>query len=144
MDSADFNLRIQVSRKKKVTLPGYKQTINLVYKQLFNKKNRQMITTLRFGITDDDQEGKNRTELDFYKNGIQDSSDVVDQLKTFKGNSKTFGGKITFSEPLNEKLNLVLEYAHNRNNSQSYNNSYNKTTMVNMMNWTPFSVTILT
>lgn len=126
MDSA-FQFRNTSFQDKESHTTRLQTDNQLVYKQLFNKKNRQMITTLRFGITDDDQEVTSRTELDFYKNGIQDSSDVVDQMKIFKGNSKTLGGKITFSEPLNDKLNLVLEYAHNRNNSESYNNSYNKT-----------------
>ena len=98
----------------------------LVYRQMFNKKNRLMITTLRFGITEDDQEGNLYSFMDFYKDNAVDSNSTVDQLKNFKGTSETIGGKITFSEPLNEKLNLVLEYAHNRNNSTSYRNSFNK------------------
>jgi hypothetical protein len=103
------------------------QTDNvLTYKQLFNKKNRQMITTLRFGITEDDQEGTIQSALRFYTNG--DSSSTVDQFKAFDGRSQTIGGKITFSEPLTAKMNLVLDYAHNRNNSSSYRNTYNKGT----------------
>jgi hypothetical protein len=49
-------------------------------------------------------------------------------MKAFDGQSQTIGGKITFSEPLTSKLNLVLDYAHNRNSSSSYRNTYNKGT----------------
>jgi hypothetical protein len=47
-------------------------------------------------------------------------------MKNFDGRSKTIGGKVTFSEPLSAKWNLVLDYAHNRNNSKSYRNSFNR------------------
>jgi hypothetical protein len=85
-----------------------------------------MITTLRFGLTQDDQEGTIYSFLQFFNNG--DSSSIVDQMKAFDGQSQTIGGKITFSEPLTSKLNLVLDYAHNRNSSSSYRNTYNKGT----------------
>lgn len=96
----------------------------LTYKQLFNKKNRQLITTLRFGVTEDDGEGTIHSQLGFF--GARDSFSTVDQMKLFAGRSQTIGGKITFSEPLTPKINLVLDYGHNRNNSYSHRNTYNK------------------
>ncbi|HEY1113570.1 MAG TPA: outer membrane beta-barrel protein, partial [Chitinophagaceae bacterium] len=96
----------------------------LTYKQLFHKKNRQMITTLRFGVTEDDSEGTLHTELGFF--GARDSASTVDQMKLFAGRSQTIGGKITFSEPLTDKFNVVLDYGHNRNHSYSHRNTYNK------------------
>lgn len=102
------------------------QDHQLVYRQMFNKKNRLLLTTLRFGLVEDDQTGLNRTETDFYKNGVVDSLDVVDQLRQFKGQSKTMGVKTTYSEPLSNKVSLVVDLAHNRNLSQSYRNTFNK------------------
>jgi len=98
----------------------------LQYKQLFKKPNRQLITTLRFGLTDDHQKSMNNTVTNFYNGGNIDSTDVIDQMLLFDGNSKTLGAKFTYSEPLSKKLNLILDYAHNRNNATSYRNTYNK------------------
>jgi hypothetical protein len=98
----------------------------LTYKQLFKKKNRQLIATLRFGIIDDDQKGVIITNTRFYKNNALDSTDIADQQKIFKGNSKTVGSKITFSEPLTTKWNLVVDYGYNRNASVSHRNTFNK------------------
>lgn len=98
----------------------------LVYKQLFKKKNRQLVTTLRFGLVEDDQEGVVRTRTEFYQNGIIDSVDVADQQKKMNGQSRTMGSKLTFSEPLSDKWNMVVDYAYNHNNSTSYRNTYNK------------------
>jgi len=99
---------------------------SLQYKQLFKKKNRQLLATLRYGITEDEQEFMLYSNTDYYTNNVLDSSEVVDQMKNFDGKSRTIGGKLTFSEPLSTKWNLVLDYAHNRNNAQSYRNSFNK------------------
>jgi hypothetical protein len=99
----------------------------LVYKQLFKKKNRQLLTTLRFGLTDDVQNGFNNTKIDFYKNGqIDSTAPPIDQLRLFDGSSKSIGVKFTYNEPLSAKWNLVLDYAHNRNNATSYRNTFNK------------------
>ncbi len=99
---------------------------SLVYKQMFNKKNRLLLATLRYGITQDEQESMLYSNTDYYTNNFFDSSEIVDQMKDFDGRSRTIGGKFTFNEPLSAKWNLVLDYAHNRNNSESYRNSFNK------------------
>ncbi|HVG41354.1 MAG TPA: carboxypeptidase regulatory-like domain-containing protein, partial [Chitinophagaceae bacterium] len=98
----------------------------LTYKQLFKKKNRQLLATLRFGITNDDNSGNIKTRAEFYKRGVVDSVDVLDQLKNFNGESITLGSKVTFSEPINDKWNVVLDYALNKNNSTSKRNTFNK------------------
>ena len=99
---------------------------SLQYKQLFKKKNRQLLATFRYGITEDDQESMLRANTEYFSNNVFDSLQKVDQMKDFEGSSRTIGGKFTFSEPLSAKWNIVLDYAHNRNNSISYRNSFNK------------------
>jgi hypothetical protein len=96
------------------------------YKQLFKKKNRQLLTTLRLGLTDDDNSGMNRTATRFYKNNLPDSLDLVDQMRLFDGASTTLGGKLTYNEPFGKKWNLVLEYGHNRNHAESNRGTFNK------------------
>lgn len=98
----------------------------LAYKQLFKKANRQLLVTLRYGITDDAQNGIVTTNTSFYKNNAVDSTDVADQQKIMSGLSKTFGTKMTWSEPLSLTWNLVVDYGYNRNNSGSHRNTYNK------------------
>jgi hypothetical protein len=99
----------------------------LTWKQLFNKKNRQLITTFRFGIINDDQDGLNVTQLRFYDSTSSFRDSLVDQQRIFDGNSKTYGGKATFIEPLTNKLNLILDYSINKNDAYSYRNTFNKT-----------------
>jgi hypothetical protein len=90
----------------------HKQSDNqLNYKQLFRKKGRMLMTTLRYGVIDDDNSGNLYSFNQFFKNGILDSTATTDQLKEGKGQSQTYGGKITYNEPLNTKWNLVTEYS---------------------------------
>jgi len=104
-----------------------KQSDNqLQYKQLFKKKDRILMATLRYGYIEDDKNGIVQTNTQFYKNGNIDSVDVADQQKLTNGNSKTFGSKITWSEPLSLKWGLVVEYAFNKNKAVSHRNTYNK------------------
>jgi hypothetical protein len=99
----------------------------LTYKQMFLKKDRLWLTTARFGYTQDDQNGINTTHTEFYNNNVIDSVSDIDQMRKIYGESRTVGIKSTFSEPLNNKMALVIDYAYNQNNSVSDRNTYNKT-----------------
>lgn len=95
----------------------------LTYTQLFRKKDRRLVTTLRLGLISDEQQGKVISNTIFYDNNQTDS---VDQLKLNTGSSTSTGIRITYNEPLSKKWNLVSEYSFNGNSSVSHRNSYNK------------------
>ncbi len=98
----------------------------LVYKQMFNKKNRLLMTTLRYGLVNDEGEGLLNTSINYYKDGMVDSIANVDQMKILDGNSETMGSKFTWNEPLSTKWNLILDYGFNRNKSKSERNTFEK------------------
>src|SRR5436190_7616618 len=104
-----------------------KQSDNqFVYKQLFKKKDRTLIATLRYSVIDDENDGTLYSYNQFFKNGVRDSSGITDQLKTGTGHSQTYGAKVIYNEPLNSKWNLVTEYSYNNNNSTSHRNTFEK------------------
>lgn len=103
------------------------QTDNqLTYKQLFKKKNRIWQTVLRYGVTDDENDGLNNTRIRYFNNGVFNNADTIDQQKLFNGRSTTYGVKSTFSEPLSATWMLVVDYAYNKNNSVSKRNTFEK------------------
>ncbi|HET6996007.1 MAG TPA: outer membrane beta-barrel protein, partial [Chitinophagaceae bacterium] len=118
-DSVNANLRTNDASSTKRQLDNV-----LTYNRLFRKKNRQLIATVRLGLVDDDQRAKLTSATNYYKNGLKDSTELIDQLKLYSGSSRTFGTKITYNEPLTSKWNLVTEYSLNVNKSTSYRNSY--------------------
>ena len=98
----------------------------LTYKQLFKKKNRQLMATFSVGLVDDTQDGILSSTTNFYSAGNLDSVDVIDQQKINTGTSSTIGTKITYNEPLNDYWNIVSEYSLNSNQSTSHRNSFDK------------------
>lgn len=90
------------------------------------KKNRQWMTTLRYGIISDDTKGSLTAVNNFYSGGVLDSIDLVDQVKNNKGESHTFGFKSTWLEPLSLKWTWMLEYSFNNNKSISGRNTFEK------------------
>jgi hypothetical protein len=103
-----------------------KWTNALTWKQLFRKKDRQMLTTLRLNSTDDSQNGLNVSLLRFFSSPTQSRDSALDQRRSFDGNSLTYGIKTTIVEPLSDKLHLIGEFSFNRNNAHSYRNTFNK------------------
>ncbi|HEX2607195.1 MAG TPA: TonB-dependent receptor [Flavisolibacter sp.] len=105
----------------------HKQLDNqLQYKQLFKKKNRQLLATLRYGAITDDQTGMFYSNINYFTGSHVDSTSLQDQLKDNNGTSATYGGKITYLEPLGNKWSLAAEYSYNKNNSTSHRNTFDK------------------
>jgi outer membrane receptor protein involved in Fe transport len=103
------------------------QTDNqLTYKQLFKKKNRLWQTVVRYGVTDDENDGLNNTTIRYFNNGVFNYADTIDQQKQFDGRSTTLGVKTTFTEPLSTAWMLIVDYAYNQNNSLSKRNTFEK------------------
>jgi hypothetical protein len=98
----------------------------LTYKQLFKKKNRQWQTVLRYGLMQDDNDGLNKTIINYYSGGIFNNADTLDQQKLFEGKSTTIGVKTSFLEPLSDYWMLVFDYAFNNNHSKSLRNTFEK------------------
>jgi hypothetical protein len=100
--------------------------VQFVYKQMFRKKNRSLQSVIRYGNIDDNNGGLNFTRIRYFNNGIYDRSDTIDQQKLFEGGSISRGIKTTYTEPLNLRWTLILDYAWNKNHSRSLRNTYEK------------------
>ncbi|RYZ26473.1 MAG: hypothetical protein EOO10_15460, partial [Chitinophagaceae bacterium] len=98
----------------------------LQYKRLFKKAGRQLVANVRLNLSDDDGLGYLAFTNRFFRNRVLDSTSVSDQQKINKTHSETFGGKITYAEPLSTKITLVVEYAYNQNNATSKRNTFEK------------------
>ncbi|HVZ57232.1 MAG TPA: TonB-dependent receptor [Chitinophagaceae bacterium] len=105
----------------------HKQLDNqLTYNQLFHKKGRQLIATFKYSLVRDDNTSSLFSNNQFFKKGILDSTSITDQSKIGQGDSRTFGTKVTYNEPLTKFFNLVSEYSYNDNHSTSHLNTYEK------------------
>ncbi|MCR6720724.1 MAG: outer membrane beta-barrel family protein [Chitinophagaceae bacterium] len=126
VDDYSGNLRLLNENDRTNDLFSRKRELDnvLTYKQLFKKKNRQLITTLRLGLIEDNGNEMLQSETNIYNNGVLSEVELIDQMKLNDGRSRTAGVRLTYNEPLTEKLNLVTEYSLNHNASESHRNSY--------------------
>jgi hypothetical protein len=95
------------------------------YTQLFKKRNRQLIASLRFGLKDEDQDARLYAKTNFYENGEIGRDTVTDQQKKIGNKSLAFGSKITYAEPISDKLRIIGAYSLNTSNSTSDYNTFN-------------------
>ncbi|WP_374950538.1 outer membrane beta-barrel protein [Mucilaginibacter sp.] len=110
---------------------------NNVDQQLFNasafytkklkKKGRTVSVNVTTGITKSKANGFLKSRLDLYdQQGQLDSTQVIDQLKTDNTKTSKFSTNITYTEPINKYLSLVLNYGINLNNSNADRKSFDQ------------------
>lgn len=98
----------------------------LSYSLLFKKPRRQLLASVRFSVKDADQDGFLYAKTTFFENGSALRDTATDQQKMIFSHSASLGSKITYSEPIGKKLNLVGSYSFNNNNSSSDHNTFNR------------------
>ena len=103
------------------------QKLDVFYKHKFNKTGTRMLT-LNGGIYNsvNDGNGYLYSLTNFYKNGIVDSTVLIDQKKLNSNTSTTYQGLISYTEPLTKKLSLNLNYSFFSNNSSQNIQSFDK------------------
>ncbi|WP_132054795.1 TonB-dependent receptor [Pseudocnuella soli] len=100
----------------------------LTYNQKFKKKDRLLMAVLRHGFVGDDHTNYLKATNRFYKSGLLDEVETIDQQKTNVGNSTTLGGKVTYKEPITEHLSVIADYGYNLNTANSRFNTFDKST----------------
>jgi len=103
------NFKVSAFYTKKLKKPGRNYSINL--SQTINEKAN---------------EGYLYSKNDFFdENELLTRSEVTDQFKTNKIRTSLFSSNITFSEPINKKLSVVLNYGLSLNSGTADRKSFN-------------------
>ncbi|WP_207511448.1 outer membrane beta-barrel protein [Longitalea luteola] len=85
----------------------------------FRKQGRGLTLGVTYNYSDQASLNDNIGQNDFYKNGIPDSIDVVNQRSNTTNWGKGLTLTATYAEPLNQYLNAIFRYNYARNNSFS-------------------------
>ncbi|SFH29523.1 outer membrane beta-barrel protein [Pedobacter insulae] len=97
---------------KKLKKPGRNYSLNL--SQMINERN---------------SEGYLYSKNEFFDvNGVLNKTELTDQLKTNKASNSFFFTNLTYTEPINKKLSVVLNYGLSINNASADRKSYNAST----------------
>lgn len=114
--------------ERKTTNDGQNQNLNtsLIWKKKFLKKGRNVLIQADFGQAHNNNDGYLIALNSFYKEGIKDSSNTIDQKKKNESQSVSIGANITYTEPISKKGFLELRYKFNNQNRNSKQLSFNK------------------
>ncbi|OIR14229.1 hypothetical protein GALL_46910 [mine drainage metagenome] len=103
------------------------QKADLFYKRKFNKEGTHTFTVnATFSDHNNNSDGYLYNQTSFYKNGIIDSAQVIDQRKTNTSFSRSVQGLLSYTNPLTKKISLNINYTFNTNNSEQDIRSFEK------------------
>jgi hypothetical protein len=85
------------------------------FSRRFRKQGRGFTVGLNYSDNDQKSVSDNTGQNDFYKNGMVDSIDVVNQRSDQKNDSKVVSVTASWSEPLTTHLNAIIRYNYTRN-----------------------------
>ncbi|MES2477539.1 MAG: outer membrane beta-barrel protein [Bacteroidota bacterium] len=100
---------------------GFNFSNNFLYRHKFAKKGRTISASIDTRINNRSGDGSLYSLNDYI-----DSSTISDQKNTSFSNSNTFSGSINYTEPINEKTQIQLNYNPSITFSESEKNTYNR------------------
>ncbi len=89
---------------------------NLLWMHKFKKQYRTISVNTSFNANKSNSDGFLYSQLDFYKNDVVDSTNIIDQRNLINNTSNTIGSRISYTEPLAKDFYLETSYAFNRVN----------------------------
>lgn len=100
------------------------------FSRRFKKQGRGFTIGLNYNYTDQSSVSDNSGQNDFYRNGLVDSIDVVNQRSNQKNNNKVVSVTASWAEPLTKYLSAIIRYNYTRNlnYSDKITNRYNAIT----------------
>jgi hypothetical protein len=96
----------------------------------FRKQGRGITIGVNYNYNDNSSDNNNIGQNVFYKNGVFNSQDSVDQQSQVTNSGKVFTVTATYSEPLSKHLTALVRYNYNRNLNWSHKitNRFNDST----------------
>jgi len=118
------NLLSSTINNYKADLSALSFSNNLLFRHRFEKRGRTL--SFRFGTQINAQEGSNElyAENTYYNTGFTEL-DSLDQNSTLDQLTNTYSANIIYTEPISERLNLMLNYEASLSESESDKFTYN-------------------
>ncbi len=126
--TSDGNGNLINNQARKVTNNGDQQIFNAsaFYTKKFKKPRRTFSWTVSEGYNNSETKGYLNSETDFYKAGVKDSTQTINQYKTSNTLSAVFNSNMTYTEPLSKTLSLVFSYGLGINNTTQDTKSFDQ------------------
>lgn len=96
------------------------------YTKQLKKKGRTFSLNVNQSMNSNDIEGFLNSKNDFYNaSGMLDSTKLIDQFKTSTTTTSSSSAKVSYTEPINDKLTIIANYSIGLNRSDAEKKSFN-------------------
>jgi hypothetical protein len=105
-------------------------TSEFFFSHRFRKSGRGVTLGFNYNYNDVSSTNDNNGQNDYYKGGIVDSTDLINQRSLGKNTGRGLSFTATYAEPLNKYITALFRYNYNKNTSYSdkLTNRFNNTT----------------
>lgn len=94
---------------------GYTTNNNLLFKHKFAKKGRTFSATAAMQYNDSRANGTQNSISNFFSNGVINQRDTLNQITKLNSIMQSYGGNISYTEPLSKRSLLELRGFYNTN-----------------------------
>jgi hypothetical protein len=105
-----------------------KLNTNLLWRKKFHRKGRTLSFNFRENYKQNNSTGYLYSDTRFFGRDSLNADQLTDQYKTFLNKTLTLDSRLAYTEPLSEISSIAVNYGISGGNSQSYRNSFNKST----------------
>lgn len=98
---------------------------SLLYRQRLWKPGRTMTIRFKYDYSNNEVDGYNNSETNYYENNIIDSTYTIDQKYHQTQRSNQFGARVSYTEPLGKNYFLQATYNYNYTHSKTMKDTYN-------------------
>ncbi|MEP6947808.1 MAG: outer membrane beta-barrel protein, partial [Ginsengibacter sp.] len=108
---------------------------NILFRHRFSKKGRTISLNFSMAYNDSRSQGSQHSINDFFARDSTRSIDTINQVNNIKSITQSYGGNITYTEPLSKKTLIELNTSYNFNNGSlnrltydynNYNSKYDR------------------
>ncbi len=104
------------------------QTIGgrLLFRQRLGKPGRTVSVMFNYNIQNNETNGYNWSETNYFKNNVVDSVGVIDQFYNQSQDSYTLAGRISYTEPLGKNYFIEAAYRYSYRKTNTDKDTYNR------------------
>lgn len=92
---------------------GFVFSNDFILRKKFRKKGRTFSLSGNINLNNSDQDGTLNTKNTFYTNGISPKDSIFNQINTTDATTNSFGGNITYTEPITKRSLIELSAFYN-------------------------------
>jgi hypothetical protein len=129
LNSAGDTLSI-IDRETTTDADNKNVNYSLLWRQKFKKQGRTLSLSAKQNYTENNSQGIFYSDNNYFRNGVPDSTKILDQQKLADNITSQLNSRITYTEPLTKRSLLEFNYSIDNNHRKSQITTLEKSTLL--------------